>query len=233
MLLSGLTEQEALDQAWQLRQPRGLLRGQRIEAYARGRLLEVLKKFSAREQEYREKSGARIFQLESPDALELTVGDVRITGRPDRIDETKQGLFIMDYKTSADLPSGQEMVGLGYRLQLPFYALAAQEKFRRQVIGAQFIELNPDGRRTKGIFFADFNGKDPGKLTALRSNSTSLMSASLEETWRSCQESIARDAAAISKGLFEAKPKKAKECDRCDVFDLCGRGRLIVESDFA
>src|SRR6185312_15119153 len=88
-----------------------------------------------------------------------------IRGKPDRIDQHPEGVFIMDYKTSGGVPHGCEMVDEGYRLQLPFYALAVRKELNQAVLGVQFVELDRRGSRKSGIFFKPFNGKNVGCLT--------------------------------------------------------------------
>lgn len=216
----------ALDRAWQTRKPRGLLRGERVSRQARERLLPVLRRFCETEREYVERAGTQILSLEGPE-LRLKYDDLEIYGIPDRIDQSEEGLFVLDYKTSSSIPKGKEMLDKGYRLQLPFYALAAQKHFGKPAVGAQFVELNRKGGRSKGIFFTQFNGKEPGKLTQLSSRNSSLLPGDPQDAWSESETQILRQARRYISGAFEAKPGLKTECAQCFYSDFCGKRRVI------
>jgi hypothetical protein len=124
------------------------------------------------------------------------------------------------------------MLENGYRLQLPFYAIAAQKKFSKPTLGFQFIQFDKKGTRSAGIFFKSHNGKEPGKLTATTGNSKSLLTLNRDEVWARFEEQIQQQGAQYTKGIFEADPRikpREKECKSCRVSDLCGFRRLSVE----
>ncbi len=212
---------EALDQAWEEERPRGLLRGQRLESYSRKKLLPVLEKFALKEKEYVARSGTKVLGLEGPE-LRLEFDRFTLIGRPDRIDENSEGVFVLDYKTSAALPNGRMMVEQGLRLQLPFYALAARQLFGKPALGVQFVELSRRANRSAGIFFKRYNGKEPGKLTATTANSKSLLDDEPDEAWAKIEEHVISHAQDYLDGRFIALPKDPKECARCTLSDLCG-----------
>jgi RecB family exonuclease len=217
---------DSLEQAWKLQRPKGLLKSARAEAYVKSRMLQVLEGFCEKEREYFKRAPSTIKSLDDTQ-FRLDFHGVSIVGTPDRIDEHPEGIFVIDYKTSSALPHGTDMVELGYRLQLPFYALAARRQFEKPVLGVQFVELNRKASRGSGIFFKKYNGKEPGKLTQLRANSKSLLALEPEETWARLEESLVDHARAYVSGRFEAKPKrKEKECSTCGIADLCGFRRL-------
>ena len=226
--------QEALDIAWGKRRPKGLIQSDRIESYLRSRLLNVLHVFCDKERDYLQKSGARPVSLENLN-LRLDYPGFSIVGQPDRVDQNQHGLFIMDYKTSGTIPHGTEMIEQGYRLQLPFYAVALRNIADEQpVVGVQFIELDRKGGRKSGIFFKQFNGKESGKFTQARANSKSLVqiaqNANPNDTWDLLEESLIQVSEKILRGQYEARPrtaKREKECARCPVGDLCGLRRLV------
>jgi len=162
--------------------------------------------------------------------LALDYPEFRLIGTPDRIDVTEDGLFIIDYKTSSALPNGTDMLELGYRLQLPFYALAASQQLGKPVAGVQFVELTTKGGRGSGMFFKKHNGKETGKFTQVRSNSKSLLSIEPDEAWSRMEEQIVLQAKAMMEGQFSARPKKQeKECNSCQLSDLCGLRRNVDE----
>lgn len=226
-----LSIEDALARAWAERPPQGLLRSRRLEEHARARMRDALEAFFEKEGEYQRRVNPRTISLDDRE-LRVRLDDVAIVGKPDRIDETDEGLFIIDYKTSGDLPSGSEMLELGYRLQLPFYALAAGMELARPVLGAQFAELSRGAGRGKGIFFEPRNGKESGKLTNVRSNSRSLLRLDPEVAWSRVRELVTEQARSFISGLFEARPRAARpeeECARCRLSDLCGLRRLAGE----
>ncbi len=220
---------EALEQAWRLKPPRGMIQSARLARLSQARMLKVLERFCEKEREYAARSGTRATHLDDL-ALRLEFEDIAIVGTPDRIDEHPDGLFVMDYKTSSNLPQGVEMLERGYRLQLPFYALAAQRQLKKPVIGLQFVELSRTGGRARGLFFKKWNGKEPGRLTNARSNARSLMNGEPESAWSELEGRILDHARAYARGEFAAQPKRQdKECAFCQVKDLCGFRRKAQE----
>jgi hypothetical protein len=223
------TSSQALKEAWALKRPKGMLRGKRLEHYAKKRLEEVLEAFCEKEREYVLRSGAKVLSLEGP-SLRMEFPEYCIVGVPDRIDEHNDGVFVIDFKTSSVLPKGNEILEQGYRLQLPFYALATQKEFGKQAIGVQFIELNKRASRSKGIFFKPWNGKEPGKLTNVTSRNQSLLDMDPAETWLRIEQALIAHATGFFSGEFEARPKKPEECRNCRFDDLCGK-RRVGQSD--
>jgi RecB family exonuclease len=224
-----VSEEEAVAKAWEAHRARGLLRGKRIQRLTRSRMVEWLRAFREKEREYFERARTKVLALDDR-KLRLELPEGVIVGKPDRIDEHPEGLFVVDYKTSSSLPNGREMADLGYRLQLPFYALAAERELGKPVIGMQFIELTRRAGRGHGIFLKQYNGKTSGSLTQTTANSKSLMTEPREEIWRRLEEGIRKHLAGYRAGIFEATPKlQEKECLGCFAFDLCGRGRKLEE----
>ena len=133
--------------------PKGLIRAPRVEAYVKSRLLRTLDIFLVKEREFQERAGTRTLALDDGLRFRVPFGDFTVVGTPDRVEEFPEGVFVMDYKTSSSLPNGTEMLELGYRLQLPFYALAAEAMFGKPVAGVQFVELTAKGSRSSGMFF--------------------------------------------------------------------------------
>lgn len=230
--------EEALERAWKLKPPRGWIGSPRLAEQQRRRMVKVLEAFCRKEEEYFERSEARAVFLDEKEFTlrfeieyesEKTV--FRVKGKPDRVDESIEGgLFIIDYKTSSDVPGGRDMLEKGYRLQLPFYALAAGEALGKPVHGAQFIQLTRQATRSSGVFFSRFNGKEKGKLTQVRSNSKSLLSLEPEEGWEVFLKHIEKDGGAYVRGKFAAMPKEpSKECLSCSASDLCGFRRKVTE----
>ncbi len=220
----GVQPSAALDEAWRRQRPQGLVRTQRVESYVRSRLVRVLDVFCEKEREYFLRAQTRPVSLDDL-TLRVNYPDFSIRGKPDRIDQGSEGLFIMDYKSAGTVPHGQDILEHGYRLQLPFYAIAAARQLNQEILGVQFVELDSKGARRSGIHFTEFNGKEPGKLTQLRSNSKSLFNRPREEVWADLEDQMIQVAKAYVAGQFEARPRMkpaAKECSSCRVGDLCG-----------
>jgi RecB family exonuclease len=218
---------DALDEGWRVQRPKGLIKSLRTEAYAKAKMLQVLEAFVEKEKEYFTRAPSKTVSLDDQ-RFRLELDGVTLVGTPDRVDEHPNGeLFIIDYKTSSALPNGTDMVDLGYRLQLPFYALAARRQLGKPVMGVQFVELNRKGGRGNGVFFKQHNGKEPGRPTQLRANSKSLLDRDPEATWSRLEETLGEHARAYVQGRFEARPKRReKECATCAVADVCGFRRL-------
>jgi hypothetical protein len=219
-----VTPEEALDRAWREHPPEGVLQGLATERLIKTRLLLVLRAFCEKEREYIVRSAATTVAFDDR-KFSLLLPSAEVVGKPDRIDENEHGFFIIDYKASGALPHGEDMVELGYRLQLPFYALASRGELGKDILGLQFVELSRKGARTRGIFFREHNGKEPGRFTNARSNSKSLLATSPAESWSRLSEHLELHARGYVSGEFEARPKKDEECPNCRVSDLCGLRR--------
>lgn len=215
---------DCLDEAWAAHPPKGLLRGERVKAYAKRRLLAVLQAFCEKEHEYFTRAKVKTVALDNSN-LRLDFPDFAVVGKPDRIDENEAGLFIIDYKSSSVSPHGCDMLEQGYRLQLPFYALAAQKQFKKDVTGVQFVELTRAAGRSRGMFFKDHNGKEDGKFTQLRSNSKSLLDLLPNDAWARLSTLLEAQARAFAQGRFMATPKQKQECTQCMAADVCGYRR--------
>jgi len=227
-----LSPKEALDQVWSPRACQGLIRSKRVEAYVKARLCLVLEAFLEKEKQVLERAGTHPMSLDQQ-RFRLEYPGFWIVGKPDRIDQHADGVFIMDYKTSGGVPHGVDMLEQGYRLQLPFYALAVQKQLNQPVLGLQFIELDRKAGRKSGIFFKNYNGKGPGCLTQVRSNSKSLIASDPQEVWDCFEKEVYQDALGYLEGRYPAKPKienPEKECSRCRLADLCGHKRRISDA---
>ncbi len=220
---------EAIQSAWGDRPIKGWIRNPRLKVFQQRKMKKILLAFLDAEKIYRERSGCRVRSLEGP-PLELNEEGIRIYGIPDRIDEHADGLWIIDFKTEATLPHGDEMVNQGYRLQLAVYALAAQKQLKRQVLGAQFVQLNDKATRIPGIIPKKYNGKTPGSITQTTSK-RSVLEMDPQQIWDLCHTQVMQHARAYMKGEFSPKPKNVKECTKCSSKDLCGRRRLVDEEE--
>ena len=96
-----------------------------------------------------ERARTKVLGLENI-KFEVPFEGFKVVGEPDRIDEHPDGLFILDYKTASTSPSGTDILENGYRLQLPFYAIASQKMFGKSALGFQFVQLDKKGTRSAG-----------------------------------------------------------------------------------
>ena len=133
--------------------------------------------------------------------------------------------MILDYKMSADLPHGDQMHDLGYRMQLPLYALALEQKLGEKVAGLMFVELSKKGGRSRGIYFSEYNGKAVDSIYQLRSNSRSLMVLPREKVIEKLESNLASLVHALQSGVFTPKPLLENECEKCSLSSACGRHR--------
>jgi RecB family exonuclease len=242
----GKTAEEALDVAWASKRPKGLFQGERLTKFTKRKLLPVLDAFMHAEIKYVQRSGTKVLALEEPKlryVVDLGVRDdgtrkqVAIVGIPDRIDEHPEGIFIIDYKSGADSPNAAQMVDLGYRLQLPIYALAAENHYGKPAIGVQFVTLNRTASRARGLFFSRWNGKTPGSLTEARANNASVVDREPGEVWGDAAAQIEAHLVAYLSGKISAEPKRTKpgspyaECETCFVRDACGQRRFLDDRE--
>ncbi len=216
----------ALERAWSERNPAGWMKGRHSEQYVKGRLMKILVSFWDDEQVYRARSETKLYSVEREQVLELEVDGTLVRGVPDRLDQHVDGVFVIDYKTTTDVPTGAEILEQGYRLQLPFYAVAAREKLGQEVLGAQYVSLGREVSRARGIFLEAYNGKNPGSLTHTRSKA-SLFSDEPEVIWSRAKALVEESVRSIKQGHYEAKPRLEKECVRCRLTDVCGQRRFL------
>jgi RecB family exonuclease len=225
-----ITPAAALDQAWTEKNPKGFFKSERLKRYAQDKLIPVLESFCLDEVKYQAQSQTRVLSLEGPE-LQYAVSGIHVRGFPDRIDEHAEGLIVVDYKTGSDSPVAQNMLDLGYRLQLPVYALAASQTFSKNPLALQFIELKKKNSRARGLFFKKNVGKEPGKITQTRSKN-SIVDLDESETWTRLAEQIKIHVDSYLGGSFYVAPKKIspkepfKECDSCRARDACGQRRF-------
>lgn len=231
-----VSAESALEQAWKDIRPRGLIAGARLKSHVKERLLKVIRAFIEKETEYRARVQPQVFSLEGPELRHVSAG-VEIRGIPDRIDivnpidADSDGFFVLDYKTSSVNPKGREVLSEGYHLQLSFYAVSARKFLQRPVHGLQFVELNKNAGRTKGVFFERFNGskaKPEGRLTITTKMNQSLMAAEPSEVWDQIEEHIRVRVEQFKEGIYDALPfskKHETECDACQIDAVCGRAR--------
>jgi hypothetical protein len=209
----------------------GWIRSPQLEMQIERQALLVLSKFLEKELEYRARAGAHCVAAEDEARLSLAWTDsrgrpVEVVGKADRIDEHPEGLFVLDYKTGAQAFKGGDIRDKGYRLQLPFYALAARAKFQKPVLGVQLVELTRDARRSVGLFPKRLNGKEQGMLTQLGKTNSGLFDGDPDELWSSLDLRIREVVEGFASGRFESRPVLgSRECTECRARLICGQAR--------
>jgi len=225
---------EAWRDAWSEAKSKGRLLGwvasPQLEVQIERKGAALLGAFLEEELAYRKRSETEVLATEDQARLEWETEcdgkKVSIRGKADRIDQHQDGLFVIDYKSGRQDLRGADVREQGYRLQLPFYAIAAQHVFKKPVLGVQFIELTREARRSVGLFPKALNGKQAGALTQVRSNNPSLFDSDPGELWESMEERIRERVALFLGGHYSATPVMGeKECERCRARGVCGRER--------
>lgn len=140
--------------------------------------------------------------------FEIPFDGFLLTGVIDRIDETPEGLEIIDYKTGQSVPDEEE---LRADLQLPIYHLAAEKKWNSRPHRLTLYFLNPSSK------------KNPDEKPRYR------YSFSLEDDEvKKVEETLYETLKAIKNDLkekeeknkdFEARPNKF--CNWCDFKIIC------------
>jgi hypothetical protein len=223
-MVEGLGIDAAIEEAWKAKPPQGMIRSPRLEKMARARMRQILESFSETEAKFRSQAGTRTLSLEGP-LLQVRAGGLVIRGTPDRVEEHPEGLFLIDYKTAAQNFGAREMMEQGYGLQLAIYGLGLRNSLRREVIGAQFVELSKKVTRSRGLLFEKWNGKEPGKLHQSRAKNH-LRPEAPDEVWSRMEGEVARHAEGFRSGLVRTQPKRPlKDCPSCNQKDVCGRRR--------
>jgi len=222
-----LSPQEALEIVWK-KKKKGFLKTSWVEEYEKKKILERLEVFCLKEVEYQKRVKPKLLFIEedrTPFQIEWPEGVVR--GRPDRIDEVEEGVFVIDYKTSSQVPHGSDIFYKSYALQLPLYMLMAEKIYSKPAIGAQFIQLDKKGTRSSGLFFKEYNGKETIGLTMARKNSKSLLELNRLEVLKKIETMIRAHIKDLNQGFYSPIPKKDQECLTCSYIDLCGKKRKI------
>ena len=175
-----------------------------------------IKRFLTRE--YENSKNARMFPKEfETDFNKMSIGDVKIAGKIDRIDvlnDNDKVMAITDYKLNKT-PSATDFKKME-KLQGLFYILALQKKYSdSEILGCSFLSIN----KTDISFFKDSASECYNTINEKSTNKFS------DEEWRAllegCKEKLAELHRDIAEGKIQKTGKEKKECRNCEYLNLC------------
>jgi probable DNA repair protein len=153
--------------------------------------------------------------VEREHVVEMRFGNLALTGKIDRVDETAAGAVLIDYKTGRAGRNGWIPEPRMVDPQLPAYALA----LGNPPAGIAFARLAPDAMAFDGLA-----ASDPGiaGVTALAEAKRGWKDfddwPALLAAWR---ERLGALADAFVTGRAEVDPRDAQACRYCDLHALC------------
>ncbi|MBI2405893.1 UvrD-helicase domain-containing protein [Candidatus Microgenomates bacterium] len=124
------------------------------------------------------------------------IENLKVGGKIDRVDKTKNGIEIIDYKTGANLPTDKE---LAQDLQLTVYALAGTE-----------IKEEPFGRKPEDLTLSLYFFEGGQKLTTTRT----------QEQLNAAKKEIVKVAHEIATSDFQCSGSIL--CQSCEYRMFCG-----------
>ncbi len=145
------------------------------------------------------------FRNTPPVKIKLADDTIRVRGKIDRIDQTANGVVLMDYK-SGSTPISTTQVIEGRNVQMPVYVFAA-EALGHRVANAFFVHIR--------------NGKTSGELAKTER----------DDYLQVAKEHMARFVTQARAGQFPVKPARFENgtCARhCEFGSLCRVGRWSV-----
>lgn len=142
-------------------------------------------------------------------AMTVRFAAVSVQLQVDRIDETDNGLLVLDYKTGAPVSPGSWFDRRPEQPQLPVYALACDPP----VQGIAFAWVRRGGGKFAGVCDQDMAIPGVKPRTGDDLNWTAQLLA-----WRSAMEQLGEE---ISAGWAAVAPKHYRACQTCDLQPLC------------
>lgn len=161
----------------------------------------------------RERGPFRVIDRER--RIEMRLGELELTGKIDRIDETAAGTVLIDYKTGRTGKNAWRPEARIADPQLPAYALAMDPA----PAAIAFARLTPDDVRFDGL--AETDAGMPG-VVELASAGHAWKAfddwRNLLALWRGHLEAL---AGAFVAGRAEVDPRDPQACRYCDLHALC------------
>ncbi|PKQ20285.1 MAG: hypothetical protein CVT66_05825 [Actinobacteria bacterium HGW-Actinobacteria-6] len=147
------------------------------------------------------------------DDAPVQIGSFFLRGRIDRIDASKSGVVIIDYKTGAAVSKKSDFEKKRL-VQLPLYGLVAAERLGRRLLGGLYRSMQYGGDR--GFYRADQAG-----LEGLAGNDM-CDDAEFDEVLKSAIERAEQAVAGIRAGRIPAEPVSKSACAYCSAATVCG-----------
>ncbi|MCA8944987.1 MAG: PD-(D/E)XK nuclease family protein, partial [Planctomycetes bacterium] len=145
--------------------------------------------------------------------LEIPGGTIRLMGSVDRVDESPDGLEIIDYKTGGVKTAAEIRDGKAF--QLPTYLAAISRIAGTPPRGMTYLQVPTDGA-IKNHDVTKFNRKDAYDVNQL--------------VTERLPERLARMLGAVRNGVFLHTPFASpdKACKWCDYASSCGRRADVI-----
>ncbi len=162
---------------------------------------------AARPLAFEEKFG---FEDRNPLIVESDEGEIRIRGAIDRIDQSEEGLVVIDYKTTRT-PIRHSDAMEGRNLQLPIYLMAARH-------------LRPDARLSSAYYLHITSRKKGSEIPHAEDERLSI-----DAVIASAEEKIRHYAGQVRSGQFPVRPNDNRCYTNCEYECMCRIGSLRFE----
>ena len=155
----------------------------------------------------------------------VTLGDVQLRGKVDRVDVGERVFTVIDYKSGTGVVRRKDMEA-GMSLQIPLYLLAVEYMMNAATgqpsrgVGGIYYRLKPPVREYLGIGSKEYEGK---AFTA--DSRSSQLTANDEELRTVIRQAVAfvnEYVDSIAQGVFPVAPKDPDNvCTYCDFKSVC------------
>ena len=147
------------------------------------------------------------------DEAPVPVGSFFLKGRIDRIDASKSGVVIIDYKTGSAVAKKSDFEKKRL-VQLPLYGLVAAELLGKRLLGGLYRSMQYGGDR--GFYRADHAGLE------LLAGNDECDDVGFDHVLQEAVERAERAVAGIRAGLIPAEPVNKSACGYCSAATVCG-----------
>lgn len=155
-------------------------------------------------------------------SFEFRLGDTLFTGKIDRIDESSQGVLLLDYKTG-NVDFSPNHIVQGENFQTLLYLLVAETLFPGRVMGFLFYDLKK-GELRRGLLKEEFLSKESARLLT---RGHTVSSERYHELLELGKTHIAAIVASILQGNFTPTPS-ILVCRSCPYDRLCRKSSHYV-----
>ncbi|MDP1574273.1 MAG: PD-(D/E)XK nuclease family protein [Coxiellaceae bacterium] len=207
--------QESIDQAFD---DLSLLKNNYFVAVERKRLLNLIQEWLAYE---KTRPAFKVLACESE--AKITIGNLPITIRQDRVDALSDGTrLLIDYKTKEQTTSGWFQERL-HNAQLPLYAAFNEEKYQ----GICFAEITPKTTSLKGVAHEKYAHKDLIPIHRARNANGIQDWDELIHSWKKSLEQLSND---FCNGIATVDPMKPTVCQTCELQSVCRYKAIDLEN---